>query len=146
MSEATTTLTCYRLTEAEDGLVVASFGRFAEQEIAPEDEALLRKAVNAYYLEIRYTAGLDANSDNGIQSVSTSKETITFAPADCILKEGKVIGFVYDGKPFLIGNDAYNSTHDINLTSRETGPYGEDEVDETNYYLKKKQAEKTKKK
>jgi hypothetical protein len=137
MSEAKT-LTCYRPTEAEDGLAVASLGRYAEQEVTSKDEALLRKAVNAYYLEIRYTVGLDANSDNGIQSVSTSKETITFAPADCILKEGKVIGFVYDGKPFLIGNDRYNSSHNINLTSRGTGPYGEDEVDETNFYLKKR--------
>lgn len=139
MSEATTpSLTCYKPTEAEDGLAVSSLGRYTVQEVSPKEEALLQKAVNAYYLEIRYTAGLDANSDNGIQSVSTSKETITFAPADCILKEGKVIGFVYDGKPFLIGNDTYNSTHNINLTTRETGPYGEDEVDETNYYLKKK--------
>ena len=138
MSEATTTLTCYRLTEAEDGLVVASFGRFAEQEIAPEDAPLLQAAADAYYLEIHEVAGLDANSDGGIQSVSTSKETVTFTAADCILKGRKVIGFVHNGKPFLIGNDAYNSSHNINLTSRGTGPYGEDEVDETNFYLKKK--------
>ena len=138
MSEATTTLTCYRPTEAEDGLTVASFGRFAEQEIAPEDAPLLQAAADAYYLEIHDVAGLDANSDGGIQSVSCSVNRYPFSPKKCILKDGKVIGFVYNDMPFLIGNDVYNSSHNINLTTRETGPYGEDEVDETNFYLKKK--------
>ena len=127
---------CYRYTEnaPSDALTVEGVGSFIPAPYAKEEYNAIMRACNKWQIVIRSTCGFDANSDNGIQSVSTSVEYRNVYPEHCLCKDDKVIGFVdEENRYFIIGEKSDRWT--VDLTTYSTGPYGEDEVDITRYLL-----------
>lgn len=130
---------CYRYTETADAdaLLVEGVGHFALSPCTQEEYAVLMAACNAWRFVERYTSGLDANSDNGIYDVTSQKTYTDPYPPSCLYRDGRVLGFVdAKGRYFIIGERSDRWT--IDLSTHSTGPYGEDEIDRTSYYIEER--------
>ena len=117
---------CYKKVEllADDTFEVNGIGIFGRRECTEEEEMLAVSAADTWHIHYGHVERMIANNDNGIDSSSYSEETYVFAPEECIIDSGEVIGF-YHGDIYLF-SDTQNHVKRTSKYEESVGPYGED--------------------
>ena len=96
---------CYRFTEAlSDASTVFPVGAFDRTSCTADEWEMLIDACNKWFLEINEREGLDtSDTELGYGGVSERVVHGNLYPADCLVRDGVVIGFVYNGHALLVG-------------------------------------------
>ncbi len=122
---------CYQqaVADTKDTLTVYGHGCFA---LLPYDESHwreIRRACGAWKFKICHSEGIDQDHDSGIYDVDRTYWDEDILPSQCILEDGKVIGFVHPKGGFFIIDSVTYRNYDANRYST---------VNETSYRLVEK--------
>ena len=110
---------------------------FYEAELSATEEAAIQKEAlyDDYYILYEWDFESHADNDGGIDAWNFGEKELAIAPEECILLNGKVIGFYSHRRVFLMeGGLSYEGGH----APQSIGGWG-DVSSSTSYTLKKKE-------
>ena len=91
---------CYQPTDSagEAAVEVADLGYFAPAAYGADVAPLLQAACSEWKIRMYHAEGIDQDHDSGIYDIDRETKDIALNPENCILLDGKVVGFIDDSK------------------------------------------------